>query len=448
MDQIRRFFGVERMGSTLEREFIAGAATFFSMSYIIVINPMLLAQAGIPYGAVFFATIISSVACTLFMGLFANVPYVLAPGMSLNSFVALTVVLLLGFRWQEALAMVFLCGLVNVFVTVTRLRHAIIEAIPLYLQNAISMGIGGFIAVAGVRNINVAVDDANRFFLFAGTVALLCVFYVLRLRGRILLGMMVMTSVCMMLGITSQGELERGYLAGYAGDFLGVVGAALYDGLPALIASDRWFVAFATVLALSLSDVFDTLGTFVGTGRSTGIFTRDEEHTLRASRGLSTPLDRALFADSLATPIGALLGTSNVTTYIESSAGISAGGRTGLTAVVAALFMLLAIFAAPIATAVPIEVNAGVLLVIGVSMLKNYSEIAWQRLGEAVPAVGTILGMTLLFSIAYGLAVGLFLHCLLGIVRYVRDPASVQVNYVLLGCTLIFVLNFLVMHIL
>lgn len=184
MDQIRRFFGVERMGSTLEREFIAGAATFFSMSYIIVINPMLLAQAGIPYGAVFFATIISSVACTLFMGLFANVPYVLAPGMSLNSFVALTVVLLLGFRWQEALAMVFLCGLVNVFVTVTRLRHAIIEAIPLYLQNAISMGIGGFIAVAGVRNINVAVDDANRFFLFAGTVALLCVFYVLRLRGE------------------------------------------------------------------------------------------------------------------------------------------------------------------------------------------------------------------------------------------------------------------------
>lgn len=448
MDQIRRFFGVERMGSTLEREFIAGAATFFSMSYIIVINPMLLAQAGIPYGAVFFATIISSVACTLFMGLFANVPYVLAPGMSLNSFVALTVVLLLGFRWQEALAMVFLCGLINVFVTVTRLRHAIIEAIPLYLQNAISMGIGGFIAVAGVRNINVAAGDANRFFLFAGTVALLCVFYVLRLRGRILLGMMVMTSVCMMLGITSQGELGRGYLADYAGDFLSVVGAALYDGLPALLSSGRWFIAFATVLALSLSDVFDTLATFVGTGRSTGIFTRDEEHTLRASRGLSTPLDRALFADSLATPIGALLGTSNVTTYIESSAGISAGGRTGLTAVVAALFMLLTIFAAPIATAVPIEVNAGVLLVIGVSMLKNYREIAWQRLGEAVPAVGTILGMTLLFSIAYGLAVGLFLHCLLEIVRYVRDPASVQVNYVLLGCTLIFVLNFLVMHIL
>lgn len=448
MEWMRSFFGVERMGSTLEREFIAGAATFFSMSYIIVINPMLLSQAGIPYGAVFFATIVSSVACTLFMGLFANVPYVLAPGMSLNSFVALTVVLLLGFRWQEALAMVFLCGLVNVFVTVTRLRHAIIEAIPLYLQNAISMGIGGFIAVAGVKNINFAEGDADCFFISVGTVALLCAFYALRLKGKILLGMMVMTSVCMMLGVVSPDEMENGDLAGYAEDFFSVVGAALYDGMPSLFSSDRWFVAFATVLALSLSDVFDTLGTFVGTGRSTGIFTSNEEHTLRASRGLLTPLDRALFADSLATPIGALLGTSNVTTYIESSAGISAGGRTGLTAVVAAIFMLLAIFAAPIANAVPIEVNAGVLLVIGVCMMKNYREITWRHFGEAVPAVGTILGMMLLFSIAYGLAVGLFLHCLLEFARYVRNPASVRINYVLVGCTLIFVLNFIVMHIL
>lgn len=325
MDWIRSYFQVERKGSTLEREFLAGAATFFSMSYIIVINPMLPSQAGIPYGAMFFATIASSVVCTLFMGVFANVPYVLAPGMSLNSFVALTVVMFLGFRWQEVLAMVFLCGLVNVFVTVTRLRREIVKGIPLYLQNAISIGIGGFISVAGIKNIQLAADSVECLLVFFGTVSVLCLIYALRLKGGILLGMMVMTSACMMLGIASPEEMAQGSMGSYLDDFSGVIGAAFYEGLPALFASDRWFVAFATVLALSLSDVFDTLGTFVGTGRETGIFTEKEERTLRASRGLSTPLDKALFADAVSTPIGALLGTSNVTTYIESSAGIRYG---------------------------------------------------------------------------------------------------------------------------
>lgn len=444
MVNLVKWFGIEQRGSNLRREFLAGAATFFAMSYIIIINPMILSQTGVPYGAVYIATILSSVLCTLIMAFFANVPYVLASGLSLNSFVSLTICQFMGFTWQEGLAMVFLCGLFNVFVTVTQLRRTIVKAIPDYLQNAIGIGIGGFIACAGIRNINLAEQAPQHLSIVLASMIVLGLLWYWRINGDIMLGMMVMTAVCMILGLSAPGLSDTGDLGSYVDDFCGVVGAAFTEGMPSLLAEHKLFIVFTSILTLSLSDVFDTLGTFVGTGRVTGIFS--DENTVRNSRGLTTNLDRALFADSIATPIGALLGTTNVTTYIESAVGISVGGRTGFTSLTTAFFMLLAIFAAPIATAVPLEVNAAVLIVIGLRLAGNYRLIEWRNIGQGIPALGTIAGMMVLFSITYGLAIGLVLHCLVEVIQSWRHQGRVQINPVLLGCTILFAIDFVMMY--
>jgi len=362
------------------KEFIAGLTTFVTMAYVIFVNPNTLEASGMDKGAVFVATILAAIIGTLIMGLVANVPYAQAPGMGLNAFFAYTVVLGQGFTWQQALALVFLCGLINILITVTRIRKMLIAAIPQSLQYAISGGIGLFITYIGIKQahlLDFTVSSGTYTTLPNGNVVsgdivpaladftdpvtqlaliglvITVVLMLLKVRGAILWGIMATTVIGLFMGITPIPELTA---SNFLPPSISPLAGLFTD--PAKIPT-----VLATILAFSLSDTFDTIGTFLGTGRKTGIFDEEDEKALHSGKGFKSRLDKALFADSTATSIGALLGTSNTTTYVESAAGISVGGRTGLTSVFTALFFFLALFLSPIAGMVTSAATAPALIV-------------------------------------------------------------------------------------
>ena len=421
-------------------------------------------------GAVFLATIIASVIGTLVMGLFANVPYAQAPGMGLNAFFTYTVVFALGFSWQQALAMVFLCGIINILITVTRLRKAIIKSIPVSLQNAIGGGIGIFIAYIGVKSaglINFTSDPGTYALLESGTViadasavpalvafnnptvllaiiglALTVVLMLLNVKGAILLGIIGTTLIGIPMGIVEVSKIGATTGVGEAFRELGTVfGVALgREGCSPLQRPGEDSLVLMTIFAFSLSDTFDTIGTFIGTGRRSGIFSADDEKMMHSSSGFKSKMDRALFADAIATSIGALFGTSNTTTYVESAAGISAGGRTGLTSVVTALLFIACIFLAPVAGIVPAAATAPALIVVGILMLASFKEIKWDELEEAIPAFFAGIFMAFCYSISYGIATGFIFYLVVKICK--RELKAV--HPILLVSTLLFILNFII----
>ena len=309
---MEKFFKLKENGTTVSTEIVAGITTFFAMAYIIFVNPQMLSQTGIPFGAVFLATIIASVAGTLVMALFANVPYAQAPGMGLNAFFTYTVVFLLGFSWKEALAMVFLCGLINILITVTKVRKLIIKAIPSSLQSAIGGGIGIFIAYLGIKNaglLKFTLDPGTYTALDSGTViggssavpalvdfdnkavilsiiaiALFVILLVLKVKGAILIGIAATTIIGIPLGVVNVSDLSGTTGLGESFSQLGTTfGAALgADGLGSLFSdASRIPLVLMTIFAFSLSDTFDTIGTFVGTGKRTGIFDAADEKALQ-----------------------------------------------------------------------------------------------------------------------------------------------------------------------
>lgn len=468
---MERFFKLKQNGTTVSTEIIAGLTTFFTMSYIIFVNPAILSQTGIPWGAVFLATIIASAVGTLVMGLFANVPYALAPGMGLNAFFTYTVCFGLGFTWQQALTMVFICGLINIVLTVTKVRKVIITAIPRALQSAIGGGIGIFIAYIGIKSaglINFTADPGTYTVLEGGTaiinssavpalvdfnnptvllsligLALTVILLVLRVKGAILLGIIGTTIIGIPMGIVDVSEI--GVSTGIAASFaeLGSVFGTVFtsSGLPSLFAdSEKILIVLITIFAFSLTDIFDTIGTFIGTGRKTGIFSEEDEKAMLSSSGFKSKMDRALFADSIATSIGALLGTSNTTTYVESAAGIGAGGRTGLTSLVTALLFLLAIFLAPVAGIVPSAATAPALIVVGIMMMAAFKDIKWDSMDDAIPAFFAGIFMAFCYSISYGIAAGFIFYCL---VKLCKGQLA-KVHPVVTVSTLFFILNFIV----
>ena len=355
-----KFFKLKENGTNVSTEFVAGLTTFFAMSYIIFVNPNILSKTGMPFQAVFLSTIIATVVSTLVMGLFANVPYALAPGMGLNAFFTFTVVFGLGFTWQEALAMVFICGLFNIFITVTKVRKMIIKAIPVSMQHAIGGGIGIFIAYIGLKNANLLefLSDSNTITQVNGAAynvateaykggvfsvnsnggivpslvnftspgALLAVIGLVitvvlllkKVRGAILLGIILTTLLAIPMGVVdlSKVSFESNSL-GAAFNDLGTTFMAAFgsEGIVKLFSDpSRLPLVLMTIFAFSLSDTFDTLGTFIGTGRKTGIFSEEDERQLENGSGFSSKMDKALFADAIGTSIGAIFGTSNTTT--------------------------------------------------------------------------------------------------------------------------------------
>jgi len=448
---MERLFKLKQNGTTIGREIIAGLTTFFAMAYIIVVNPNMLSQTGMEWGAVFLATIIAAVIGTLIMGLVANVPYAQAPGMGLNSFFTFTVCFGLGFTWQQALSMVFICGLINILITVTKLRKYIIKAIPRSLQNAIGGGIGIFVAYIGLLNIGIidfsagvpALATLNQasLWLFLIGLALTVILLVCKVKGAILIGIVATALIGIPMGVTATGDtisfteacsqLPQTFGAIFTSEGLG----SLFTDLSKLP------LVLITIFAFSISDTFDTIGTFIGTGRRTGIFSDEDEQAMNTAPGFKSKMDKALFADATATSIGAIFGTSNTTTYVESAAGIGAGGRTGLTSVVVSICFIISAFLATFVSAIPSAATAPALVAVGIMMMSSFKEIKWDDLEEAIPAFFAGIFMALCYSISYGIAAGFIFYCITKICK----GKIKEIHPILWVATVLFILNFVLL---
>ncbi|MBE6985736.1 MAG: NCS2 family permease [Ruminococcaceae bacterium] len=456
-----RLFKLRHNRTKVSTEVIAGLTTFFAMSYIIIVNPSILSASGMPWGAVFLATIISAIIGTLVMGLVANVPYAQAPGMGLNAFFTYTVVFSLGFTWQQALSMVFICGIVNIIITVTKLRKYIIKAIPESLQNAIGGGIGVFVAYIGFLNVKAVIDGAETsiitfaagvpeiaklnqpaFWVFLIGLVLIAVLLLLKVKGAILISIVATTLIGIPFGVTQMGESSTSFID--ACKELPTTFLAVFreGGIESLFTDlSKLPLVLITVFAFCLSDTFDTIGTFIGTGRRSGIFTEEDERAMESGAGFKSKMDKALFADATATSIGALIGTSNTTTFVESAAGIGAGGRTGLTSVVVAMCFAISAFFAGFISAIPAAATAPALIAVGIMMLSAFKDINWAELDEAVPAFFAGIFMALCYSISYGIAFGFVFYV---IVKICKKEIK-QIHPILWASTALFVLNFILL---
>ena len=482
------FFNLKGNGTNVHTEIMAGITTFFTMSYILFVNPQVLSKTGMDSQAVFLATIIAASIGTLVMALFANVPYAQAPGMGLNAFFTYTVCMSLHFTWQQALAMVFICGLINIIITVTKFRKLIIKSIPKSLQNAISGGIGIFVAYIGLKNANLiqfSTDSSSMVAIngqpYSATAAykgitsvasnggvvpsiatfnqpsvlvalfgiiLIVILLMLNVKGAILIGIIATTVIGIPFGVTdfSGASITFGSLGTAFSKLRTTFGAAVSSQGTGSLFNDpsKFLLVIMTIFAFSLSDTFDTIGTFIGTGRRTGIFSEEDEAALNDSKGFNSKMDRALFADSIATSIGAIFGTSNTTTFVESAAGIGAGGRTGLTSLTTAIMFMLCTILAPVAGCIPAAATAPALIIVGIMMMSSFKEVNWPDMEEAIPAFGAAIFMALAYSISYGIAAGFIFYC---IVKAVKGKFK-DVHPILLVSAILFVLNFIVLAIL
>ena len=448
---MEKFFKLKENGTKVSTEIIAGLTTFFTMAYIIVVNPSILSEAGMEWGAVFHATIIASIIGTLIMGLIANVPYAQAPGMGLNAFFVYTVCFALNFTWQQALSMVFICGLVNILITITKVRKHIIRAIPNSLQNAIGGGIGIFIAYIGFLNVgfidfgagvpSIVTLNTPALWLFLIGLLLTIVLLVLKVKGAILISIIATALIGIPMGVTSTTDtISFTDAAASLPTTFGVIFTKA--GIPSLFTDlSKLPLVLITIFAFSLTDTFDTIGTFIGTGRQSGIFSEEDEEAMFSSSGFKSKMDKALFADSAATSIGAIFGTSNTTTYVESAAGIGAGGRTGLTSIVVSICFIISAFLASFVSAIPSAATAPALVAVGIMMLASFKEIEWTDMDDAIPAFFAGVFMALSYSISYGIAAGFIFYC---VVRIFKGEIK-KIHPILWVSSLLFILNFVLL---
>ncbi|WP_304263821.1 NCS2 family permease [Kallipyga massiliensis] len=414
-----KYFKLSDHKVTVRSEIMAGITTFVTMAYILAVNPQILGDAGMPAGGVLIATAIASAIGCFCMAIFANLPFALAPGMGLNAFFAYTVVLKMGYPYQIALFAVFLEGLLFIVLSLTNVREAIFNAIPLSLKNAISCGIGLFIAFIGLQSAKLVVaspatlvsfSGLNKNFNTAGICALLCLIGIIiiavlthkKVKGAILIG--ILSS--WVLGMIAQAaglyvpNIEEGFYSLYPSwsaphfeEFSGLVGQAFKIDFSAISPLELFSITFAFLFV----DIFDTVGTLAGVAAKADML--DSQGRLPQARG-------ALLADAVATSTGAVLGTSTVTTFVESSAGVEAGGRTGLTAVTTGVLFALAMILSPIFIAIPGFATASALIYVGFSMFTAVVKIDLSDLTEAFPAYLAILSMPLFYSIAEGISMG------------------------------------------
>lgn len=425
---LEKLFQLKEHGTDVKTEIIAGLTTFLTMAYIIVVNPDILSASGMDYGAVFAATCIAAAIGSLIMGLLANYPIALAPGMGLNAFFAFAVVQGMGHTWQVALGAVFLSGLIFFFLSIFKVREWIINSIPLSLRFGISAGIGFFLALIALKNAGIVVDHpatlvsmgditSPQSVLTLGGFFLICALAYRRITGAVMIGIIAITVIALLLGMIDY----KGFASmppSLAPTFMQMdIAGALNVGL------------ISIVFAFLFVDLFDTSGTLIGAAHQGKLLDKD---------GKLPRLGKALMADSVATMGGAALGTSTTTSYIESTAGISAGGRTGLTAVVVAVLFLLCLFLAPIASIVPAYATAPALLYVAVLMSRGLSHVDWDDITEAAPAAITALMMPLTFSIANGIAIGFITYTAIKILSGKLSALNIS----LLLISALFVLKF------
>ncbi|MEW5421304.1 NCS2 family permease [Amorphus sp. 3PC139-8] len=399
---LERLFDLKAHGTSVRTEILAGFTTFLTMAYILFVNPQILGAAGMPQGPVFVATALAAMAGTLIMAFAANYPIALAPGMGLNAFFAFTVVLADGFTWQEALAAVFCSGVIFVVISSIGLRKAIIEAIPDNLKRAISAGIGLFLGIIAMENAGIVVDSSATLvtagdFATAPVIlalvgfALIAALNAVGIVGGTIIGILVVTVLGLPFGLV---------------DFQGVVSLPP-DPTPTLFALDFSKIASGTfwivVFSLLLVDLFDTAGTLIGVSSRAGLLDKE---------GKLPRMKQALFADSSATVIGSLLGTSNTTSYVESATGVAAGGRTGLTSVTVAVLFVLALLFSPLAATIPSYATASALLFVATIMLQGLADIDWKDPTEVAPAAMCAIGMPFTYSISEGIGLGFVTYVL------------------------------------
>ena len=402
---LQKLFGFVPSSMTVKREVIAGITTFLTMAYILAVNPSILSDAGMDKGAVFTATVISSVLATLVMAMYAKLPFALAPGMGLNAFFAYTVVLTMGYSWQFALTAVFIEGIIFILLTLTGLRQKIVDSMPLVLRRAISPGIGFFIAFIGLKNAGIVSASPATFvtmgnlhdpavLLAAFGILLSAVLLIKKVTGALLIGILVTTVIGIPLGVTH---------------FTSVLDVP--PSIAPIVMKFEWhnvlsFDMAICVLTFLFIDMFDTIGTLLGVSHRAGMV--DE-------KGNIPHLTEAFMADAIGTAAGAMLGTSTVTTYVESASGVNAGGRSGLTSFTTAICFVLALFLAPLFLAIPAQATAPALVLVGVMMMTDVSKLHLGDFADAVPSFVCIALMPLTYSISDGILMGLITYVLLRI---------------------------------
>lgn len=398
---IERLFKLSENHTTFRTEVLAGITTFLTMCYIIIVNPLILAETGMDHGAVFVATCLAAAIGCLVMGMIANYPIALAPGMGLNAYFTYSVCLGMGVPWQTALAAVFVSGLVFLAISFLKIREAIVNAIPMSLKFAIGGGIGLFLALIALKNAGIIVDNSATLVGLGNikqpTVLLallgflfIVVLHHFKIRGAIIISILVITVIATVLGLNE--------FKGVVGHIPSITSTFMQMDFEGLFTASMVGVIFVFFIV----DLFDSTGTLVGVAHRAGLL----------QDGKLPRLKKALFADSTAIVAGAALGTSSTTPFIESASGVAAGGRTGLTAVVVALLFLSCLFLAPLAQSVPSFATAPALLFIGVLMIQGITHIDWDDITEAVPAFLTIVFMPFTYSIADGIAMGFISYAL------------------------------------
>ena len=399
---LERLFKLSENKTTFCTEVLAGVTTFLTMCYIIIVNPMILSETGMDHGAVFVATCLAAAIGCLVMGIIANYPIALAPGMGLNAYFTYSVCMGMGVPWQTALAAVFMSGLIFIAISMFKIREAIVNAIPMSLKLAIGGGIGLFLALIALKNSGIIVDNPATLVglgdLKQPTVLLtlfgflmIVVLHHFKVRGAIIISILVLTAISTFMGLSE--------FKGVVGEIPSIAPTFLQMDFEGLFTASLVGVIFVFFLV----DLFDSTGTLVGVAHRAGLL----------QDGKLPRLKKALFADSTAIVAGAALGTSSTTPYIESSAGVAAGGRTGLTAVVVGVLFVLCLFLAPLAQSVPGFATAPALLFVGVLMIQGITHIEWDDITEAVPAFLTIVFMPFAYSIADGIAMGFISYALI-----------------------------------
>lgn len=403
-----KYFDFQGNKTTLGTEVNAGLTTFMTMAYILVVNPIILGDAGMDPGAVFTATALSSMVATLFMAFLAKLPFALAPGMGLNAFFAYYVVLQMGYSWQMALTAIFIEGLIFIGLSFFNVREAIINSIPLSLKKAISVGIGLFIAFIGMSNVGLVVQGdgvilalgnlfSQEVLLTLFGIILIAILIGYRVKGAILIGIFAMTLVGIPMGVTL---LPTGGLAGIFSRPPSIASTFFQFDWSNVFTSDMLVIVFTFLMI----DMFDTVGTLVGVATKAGML--DEEGKVPRAK-------QALLADAIGTTVGAILGTSTVTTYVESASGVAEGGRTGMTSFTTAILFFLSLFLAPLFLMVPSAATAPALIIVGCFMMSPVSEIEWEDFTEAVPAFLTIVMMPFAYGISEGIIFGIVSYSLI-----------------------------------
>lgn len=436
---MEKFFKLKEHKTDVKTEVIAGITTFMTMAYILAVNPSILGDSGMDTGAVFTATALASAIASFLMALTANLPFVLSASMGLNAYFAYTVCGQMGYSWQVALAAVFVEGIIFILLSLTSVREAIFNAIPKTLKLAVSVGIGLFITFIGLQNAHVVVDSSTLVGLFsfsgsvkAGTfnsegitvllaligILITAILVIKRVKGNILIGIFV----TWILGILCQ--LTGLYVPNPEAGFYSLLPSGIFS-MPASVGPTFLKMSFEGIdiinfivimLAFLFVDMFDTLGTLIGCASKADML--DEEGKLPGIKG-------ALLSDAVGTTVGAALGTSTITTFVESSSGIAEGGRTGLTSVVSGFFFLLSLFLSPLFLAIPSFATAPALVIVGFLMMQQVTKIAFEDMAEAIPAFITIFAMPFMYSISEGISLGVISYVVINLVLGKRKNITI-----------------------